>query len=112
MPFAEPVAELVAVLVGLAVAELVELVAVAQVGLVMVASAVLAAAALVPVVLAAALESVVLAAAALEPRLHTYSALFVAASPHLEPGIVNLHSPFLRLDPSPSPLLPPSFDCR
>ena len=46
---------------------------------------------------------------AVEPHLHTYSDLFAAPSPHLEPDIANRHS----LDPSPSALLPhPSFDCH
>ena len=46
---------------------------------------------------------------AVEPHLHTYFALFAAASPHLGPDIANRHS----LDPSPSPaLLHPSFGCR
>ena len=83
-----PLAELVAALAELALevpvsAALVEQVVVAQVGPVAVVPAVLGLAALVLVV-------------ALEPHLHTYSDLFAAASPHLEPDIANRHS----LDPN------------
>ena len=68
--------------------------------------------AVVPVHGFAALVPVLLA---VEPHHHTCSALFAAASPHLELDIANLHSLSLCPVPSPSPpapLLHSSFGCR
>ena len=127
MPLAEPVAELVVALVELAVVVLaleVVLVGLVAVSVVLAAApglVVLAVVALVPLelVLEVALVGLVvepvLGAAVQVLHLHTYSALFADASPHLAPDIVNRHSPPLRLDSSPSPPAPlrhPSFDCR
>ena len=129
MPLAEPGAEFVEpvvvaqvlvvdVVVGLAVVAVVELAVELAVAVLVVLAVELAVAELVVLAVAALVELavvlVVLEAAVLVLRLHTYSAPFVAASHHLEPDIANLHSPFLRLDPSPypAPLPHPSFDCR
>ena len=73
---------------------------------------------LVAVVLELAVVRAVLALAVVRVvvlHLHTYSILFVAPSPHLEPGIADHLFPSLGLDPSPSPpraLLIASFGCR
>ena len=92
-----------------------ELVGAVLVVAVLVVAALAVAVLVVAALVAAARVVVARVVAALALHLHTYSALFVAASPHLEPDIANLHSRFLRLDTSPSlpaPLLYLSFDCR
>ena len=98
----------VAVLVELVVVVLVVRVAAVLVELVVVVLVIFAVAvALAPQELGVAV--LVPVQRAVEPHLHTYSDLFAAPSPHLEPDIANRHS----LDPSPSALLPhPSFDCH
>ena len=117
----EPVAVALAVLVQAVLVGLVVVRAVVRV-LVVVVLAVVVLAMRVLVVL---VQAVVLAVRAVhvlpvvQPavvlHLHTYSILFVAPSPCLEPGIADCRFPCLRLHPNPCPLLArplPSYDCR
>ena len=107
------VVELAVLVVALVLAVLVQAVVLAVVLALAVVRAVLVAVVLELAVVRAVLALAVVRVVVL--HLHTYSILFVAPSPHLEPGIADHLFPSLGLDPSPSPpraLLIASFGCR